>query len=131
MIHNSDGISNKLFHLLWQKDEIKKKESSCVNIPDTVIFKKHQPTFWYFTSAVGNIMRKKNKNVTIESIYSSFTKRASPSGIVAYFIYNLDEKGEPCDETSLFLEGASRFRSSSNIVYMDSDKLRNLSIIRR
>lgn len=63
-------------------------------MPDTVIFKYEQPSFWYFTSKNGEILRKSKKNLNTESIEKRFLHKVSDSGIVAYFIYQKSPDSE-------------------------------------
>jgi hypothetical protein len=57
-------------------------------IPDTILYKYQKPCYWYFTSKKDNKLKKKSSmRMTNENISDRFTKKISPSGIVAYYIY--------------------------------------------
>lgn len=57
-------------------------------IPDTIIYKYQKPCYWYFTSKKDYKLKKKSSlRMNNELIKEVFTKRISPSGIVAYYIY--------------------------------------------
>ena len=92
----TDEFLENIFHLLWIKD-VMYKNLAQINIPDTVIFKNEQPSFWYFTSKNGEILRKSKKNMTNEAIQKHFLKGVKESGIVAYYMYqkkrDADEEG--------------------------------------
>lgn len=130
MITNCDGIVEKLYHLLWQHDVVGDKVSCDLQIPDTVLIRKGVPTFWYFTDKNGKIMRKNTKKVKLETVYSSFVKKVGSSGIVAYFLYNVDNEGNSVDEVGELIFGPERGSSQrriSKIVYFDAEKLSTIS----
>lgn len=81
-----DGCVENLFHLLWTK-EIIFKNLAQISIPDTIIFKYQQPSFWYFTSKNGEILWKSKKKLSMQAIEQAFLWDVSESGIVAYYIY--------------------------------------------
>eukprot|EP00429_Kryptoperidinium_foliaceum_P016447 CAMPEP_0176043216 /NCGR_PEP_ID=MMETSP0120_2-20121206/21445_1 /TAXON_ID=160619 /ORGANISM="Kryptoperidinium foliaceum, Strain CCMP 1326" /LENGTH=489 /DNA_ID=CAMNT_0017376623 /DNA_START=84 /DNA_END=1550 /DNA_ORIENTATION=+ len=93
-----DGVASQLFELLWKKD-MTSGLSIDLRIPDTVLYKFNAPTVWYFTSVDGSIKRKRKEKVNSERIYQEFMRKASPSGIVAYFVADhredVDELGRP------------------------------------
>lgn len=88
---SGDGLVENLFHLLWTK-EVKYKKNVPIYIPDTIIYKYEQPSFWYFTAKNGEIMRKSKKNLSNEKIEESFLQNISQSGIVAFYMYNKKER---------------------------------------
>lgn len=81
---DGDGVSGRLYEILWKRDLLS-DTSLAVRIPDTVVFKYNVPSLWYFTSVDGTIKRKSKAKCTCEHIEKEFTKRPSPSGIVAYY----------------------------------------------
>lgn len=80
-----DGVGHQLFELLWKRDSFS-DSALALRIPDTVIFKYSAPSVWYFTSVDGTIKRKSKAKTTREHIAEEFLKRASPSGIAAYYV---------------------------------------------
>lgn len=125
MLINSDGVSEKIYHLLWQPTDISLKTSCDLLIPDTVIFRNNFPVFWYFTNIEGKIKRKAQKNTTKENIFSSFVGKRHGSGVLAYFIYNLDENGKITEQCEPLDLGRNRkeLNRTSKIVYFDETKL--------
>ena len=82
-----DGIIDNLYHYLWAKDSLF-NSVSYILLPDTIIYKFGDPTFWYFTSKDGTILRKSKKNVNNKEIEKSFLKGAKPGEIVAVLYTN-------------------------------------------
>lgn len=81
-----------LFHFIWSKDCLFKSGPQ-VLIPDTIIYRFEQPSFWYFSrKSDSKILRKNKKNLSNKAIEDAFLKRVSPSGIVAVYIYNKTER---------------------------------------
>lgn len=80
-----DGVAVQLFELLWKRD-LRSHSSLTVSIPDTVVFRFDFVSGWYFTSVDGTVKRKTRAKLTNDSIYEEFTKRPTPSGVVAYFV---------------------------------------------
>jgi len=81
-----DGLNENLFQLLWTKpNEVDAGPS--VRVPDTIIFKYQQPTYWYFTALDGVIRKKAKDKLTNAWIEAEFLKRKSPSGIVAAYTF--------------------------------------------
>lgn len=94
LLLNGDGLIVNLYHLLWVKD-MAYSEKSFILLPDTIIYRYEQPSFWYFSSANGGIIkRKQKKNITAQNIYDTFTKGAGDRDIVATFMYSQDEEAE-------------------------------------
>lgn len=81
---NKIGIYDKLFHLLWYKPEFLKTSGLNLNIPDTILFDKGQPLFWYYSNSSGRIMKK--KSVLLNEIIDKFNEFPNKSGVLAYFI---------------------------------------------
>ena len=125
MITKFDGVVDKIYHLLWQPDDINQKPSCKFDIPDTILYRKNAPTFWYFTSKQGYVKRKRTKNITPDKILESFKKKNHSSGILAYFLYNLDENGKPINEIEEIYFSKKKIpqKRTSKIVYFDEKKL--------
>lgn len=88
---DGDGLVENLFHYLWAKDEL-----DCgpvgINLPDTVIYRYRQPSFWYFTGKSGKLKRKNRGNLSNANILDSFLKKRSGlCDIVAYHICQVDD----------------------------------------
>lgn len=82
-----DGVIENIYHFLWTKDTIFNTEPYVV-IPQTILYKYQKPCYWYFTSVKDYKLKKKSTGkITNEYIREAFTKRISPSGIIAYYIY--------------------------------------------
>lgn len=92
MLTHCDGVSDRFFHLLWNKDILNKDRSAQINIPQTVIYRNYQATNWYFTDKYGYVKKKKAKRLTQEKILEVFSRNPNASGIAAYFIYNVSKK---------------------------------------
>ena len=82
-----DGIIDNLYHYLWAKDALF-NSGPYILLPDTIIYKYGDPTFWYFTSKDGTIMRKSKKNVNNKEIEKSFLKGSKSNQIVAVLYTN-------------------------------------------
>ena len=81
-----DGLNENLFLLLWTKpNEVDAGPS--VRVPDTIIFKYQQPTYWYFTALDGVIRKKAKDKLTNSWIETEFLKKKSQSGIVAAYTF--------------------------------------------
>jgi hypothetical protein len=87
-----DGIIENLFYYLWCKDEL--DHGPAINIPDTIIYKYRQPAFWYFTAKDGTVKRKNKGNLVNVRIEEAFTRKATGSDIIAYYISTGSEDGE-------------------------------------
>jgi hypothetical protein len=84
-----DGLVDNLFYFLWSKDDF--GGGPRVFVPHTVIFKLSQPSAWYFTSLRSSKIKKKSRaNLTNAQIEHEFTKKKSPTDIVAVYIYQPD-----------------------------------------
>lgn len=81
---DSDGVSKQFFHYLWRKDEL--SFGVRLWLPDTVVYGFGHPVAWYFTSQDGKIKRKHKQNLVNARIEAAMTKRATGSGIVAYYV---------------------------------------------
>jgi hypothetical protein len=81
-----DGLNENLFQLLWTKQN-EVDAGHTVRVPDTIIFKYQQPTYWYFTALDGVIRKKAKDKLTNAWIESEFLKKKSPSGIVAAYMF--------------------------------------------
>ena len=77
-----DGVIDNLYHYLWAKDPLF-NSSPYILLPDTIIYKYGNPTFWYFTSKDGTLMRKSKKNVNNKQIEKVFLRKTNPNQIVA------------------------------------------------
>ena len=82
-----DGIIDNLYHYLWAKDPLF-NSGPYILLPDTIIYKYGNPTFWYFTSKDGTLMRKSKKNVNNKQIEKIFLRKTSPNQIVAALYTN-------------------------------------------
>ncbi len=62
-------------------------------MPDTIIFKFDEPTFWYFPQ--NDILKRKSKaNLSISNIEKVFLKNEPPCGIVAVWVTKAFELNE-------------------------------------
>lgn len=84
-----DGVSASIFHLIWKKNEIL-NENIKINIPDTILYKYGKPVFWYYSTKDG-VKRKKPENITNTNILNFFIKEDKKIGVVAVYLYNLQE----------------------------------------
>ncbi len=97
-----DGLVENLFHIMWCKDSLF-KQSPCILLPDTIVYRFEQPAFWYFTSksvhseTQGSILRKSKKHLNNSEIEKTFLRQHKAEGlaasdIVAVYIYNKKER---------------------------------------
>ena len=96
---HGDGLSDSLFHHLWQRDEL--SFSPPINLPDTIVYKFGQPVCWYFTGTDGRVKRKMKQNIVNLRIEEAMLKNVSGSDIVAYYICEAtagDEDGAGADK---------------------------------
>ena len=130
LLLNGDGLIVNLYHLLWVKD-MAYSEKSFVLLPDTVIYRYEQPSFWYFSSASGGVIKRKSKkNITAQKIFEAFTKSAGEREVVATFMYGADgEHRSSCEELELDADRVGRHLSVFE--YFDKKRLsRNASLTR-
>lgn len=116
-----DGLVDNLLYFLWSKDDF--GGGPRVFVPHTVIFKLSQPSAWYFTSLRSSKIKKKSRaNLTNAQIEHEFTKKKSPTDIVAVYIY------QPDGAASTGTLGASAMStaepSRTTIEYFDAAALR-------
>eukprot|EP01012_Entosiphon_sulcatum_P056542 TRINITY_DN80233_c0_g1_i1.p1 TRINITY_DN80233_c0_g1~~TRINITY_DN80233_c0_g1_i1.p1 ORF type:complete len:596 (+),score=82.87 TRINITY_DN80233_c0_g1_i1:53-1840(+) len=113
------GLVDGLYHVLWKKrpEEVHQTESRqqrdyifTFRVPDTIIFKRHRPFWWYFTSTSGEdahcnrIRKKKASSLNDRSMYNGLGKSSrSVSGIVAvwYSTHNGQVRSTYFDNKSL------------------------------
>lgn len=82
----SNGLNTQVFHLIWTPSDIlSSKKSLHLNLPDTVLFDKGQPLFWFY-SKNGGLRKKKRENVTVGNILERMETNSGGSGVCAYFI---------------------------------------------
>ena len=80
--------------LLWINKTTAEGDCSArlkVRLPNTVIFKYGSPTSWYFNNKEGEVLRKKEANLTFSHILAAFKKKKSHS-IAAGTVYSYDSK---------------------------------------
>mmetsp|Transcript_54063 Transcript_54063/g.143929 ORF Transcript_54063/g.143929 Transcript_54063/m.143929 type:complete len:105 (+) Transcript_54063:84-398(+) len=82
---SGDGLIDNLFTVLWMRDPLSDVAPS-IRIPNTVVYKHQQIAFWYFTSTDGTVKKKGTAKLNNETIYHEFCRKASASGIVAYYL---------------------------------------------
>ena len=149
-----DGISLDFFDLLWSKAA--EDGSSCLKLrlPDTVIITRGVPTRYFFTSTKQRkdrnpaILRKRKQNVTVESIFDLFCRKASTTttdlrgerrerDVVAYFIASADctsrfrrqsvtdaDDGNDAGDRAKAAESDAYNNAQCDIEYFDRDGLR-------
>lgn len=83
---NNWGVYDKIYHLLWLKSELFKQSDLQLNLPETVLFDRDHPIFWYYSTSSGDIRKKKQDNISLESIIEKFSSFKNESGINAYYI---------------------------------------------
>lgn len=119
-----DGVGDRLFELLWKRD-LFSDSALALRIPDTVIFRYSAPSVWYFTSVDGTIKRKTQAKVNSEHIFEEFLKKASPSGILACYVYSVHGNAEP-EPPPDSSETDSAAATRTTIEYLNRDDLWNL-----
>jgi len=82
---SGDGLIDNLFTVLWMRDPLSDVAPS-IRIPNTVVYKHQQIAFWYFTSSDGTVKKKGTAKLNNETILHEFCRKASASGIVAYYL---------------------------------------------
>ncbi|KRW99216.1 hypothetical protein PPERSA_07459 [Pseudocohnilembus persalinus] len=98
--------SEKYYQILKENPNSLKQvgvKDSClqVKIPDTIIMKGSNLLVWYFTSKKnGQILIRKDYQLTKEKVLQSFTKKVSKSGICAQYMYQKNEKFEMIKDKS-------------------------------
>eukprot|EP00927_Polykrikos_kofoidii_P032358 TRINITY_DN27599_c0_g1_i1.p1 TRINITY_DN27599_c0_g1~~TRINITY_DN27599_c0_g1_i1.p1 ORF type:complete len:963 (-),score=181.19 TRINITY_DN27599_c0_g1_i1:208-3024(-) len=117
-----DGVAARLFEILWKRDLLS-DSSLALRIPDTVIFKYNAPSLWYFTSVDGTIKRKGKAKVNREHIEKEFNRRASSSGILAYYVSTEADETVGETEDTNDDEGPSEQVSKTTIEYLDREGL--------
>lgn len=116
-----DGLVENLFYFLWSKDDF--GGGPRVYIPHTVVFKLSQPALWYFTSLRTNKIKKKSRaNLTNAQIEHEFTKKKSPTDIVAYYMYQPSNDHDSASPT--FPSSPVSYDSKTTIEYFDVSALR-------
>jgi len=121
-----DGVSHQLFELLWKRDTFS-DSALALRIPDTVIFKYSAPLVWYFTSVDGTIKRKTKAKVNREHIAEEFLRRASPSGIVAYYVSSECDTGVTAHNPDLDADeqDISEASTRTTIEYFNCEELQD------
>uniref|UniRef100_K3WGC8 Uncharacterized protein n=1 Tax=Globisporangium ultimum (strain ATCC 200006 / CBS 805.95 / DAOM BR144) TaxID=431595 RepID=K3WGC8_GLOUD len=108
-----DGLIENLFYFLWSKDDF--GAGPRIYIPHTVLYKFTHPSAWYFTSLKSGKIKKKSKvNLNNIQIEREFTKKRSPTDIVAYYIYFASSVSGDSSNPS----------GNATIEYFDADGLR-------
>lgn len=109
-----DGLIENLFYFLWSKDDF--GAGPTIYIPHTVLYKFTHPSAWYFTSLKSGKIKKKSKaNLNNVQIEREFTKKRSPTDIVAYYIYFANNTSGDVSNNS----------GNATIEYFDSEGLRD------
>jgi len=122
-----DGVASRLFEILWKRDLLS-DSALALRIPDTVIFKYDAPSLWYFTSVDGTIKKKTKAKVTPEHIEQAFLKKASASGIVAYYVATGSTQQNIFDSDETDGDGSERMQNDAagtktTVEYLDREGL--------
>ncbi|KAF1328317.1 hypothetical protein FI667_g6932, partial [Globisporangium splendens] len=109
-----DGLIENLFYFLWCKDDF--GAGPRIYILHTVLYKFTHPSAWYFTSLKSGKIKKKSKvNLNNIQIEREFTKKRSPTDIVANYIYFASSVSGDSSNPS----------GNATIEYFDTDGLRD------
>lgn len=119
-----DGVASRLFELLWKRDLLSECSLS-IRIPDTVIYRYNAPSVWYFTSVDGTIKRKTKAKLNSDHIMFEFTKRPSPSGIVAYFVSTTPDGDKNAAGQTVEAPYDSSVSTKTTVEYMDAPALKH------
>jgi len=86
-MNSYDGLANEFFYMLNEKQKDTGDQAQfSFRIPDTIIFKFHEPINWFFRNKKGEFLRKQTKNISVESLKRFFFKKEKKSGIYALFL---------------------------------------------
>lgn len=80
-----EGLAENLYYYIWAKIG-KDPGFRGFSLPDTVLYKYHHPSYWFFTTLNNTIKKKKKDKLSAEFIEERFLKNVSESGIVATFM---------------------------------------------
>lgn len=87
---NYDGVLETIYHMMWLKQPLDEENYFKMFLPHTIIFKNNMPTIWYFSSKMGEVLQKKKKNITFDSILTELNKNKNKSDIAAIYLYEVD-----------------------------------------
>eukprot|EP00906_Rhabdomonas_costata_P031157 RCo044023 len=108
-VQDTDGLVDWLYQVLWHKPDRQQLLSVgpcrfCFRVPDTVIFKRQRPFWWYFTSSratdedgsVNVVKRKRSSNLNDRSILQGLVQKSkSISETVAVWYYTHSSPQNP------------------------------------
>jgi hypothetical protein len=79
-------LYDKIYQYLWKKTD--SQSSPPILIPETVIFIRSMPVFWYYSDRHTNeIRKKKRENILKHKIKDAWLSNPPKNGIVAYFLH--------------------------------------------